>query len=54
MVDRVKPVVDKVRPQIAAAANYAKEDPARAALGAAAAAALVIGLVALVRRSQDD
>jgi ElaB/YqjD/DUF883 family membrane-anchored ribosome-binding protein len=54
MVDKVKPVVDRVRPQIAAAASYAKEDPARAALGAAAAAALVIGLVALVRRSQDD
>ncbi len=54
MVDRVKPVVDKVRPQIDAVARYAKEDPARAALGAAAAAALVIGLVALARRAQDD
>ena len=51
---QAQPLVDKVRPQIDAAAAYAKEDPARAALGAAAAAALVIGLVALVRRSQDD
>ncbi len=52
--DQAQPVVDKVRPQLDAVASYAKEDPARAALGAAAAAALVIGLVALVRRSQDD
>lgn len=54
MVDRVRPMVDKVRPQIDAVAGYAKEDPARAALGAAAAAAIIIGLVALARRSQDD
>jgi ElaB/YqjD/DUF883 family membrane-anchored ribosome-binding protein len=52
--EQAQPVVDKVKPQLDAVANYAKEDPARAALGAAAAAALVIGLVALVRRSQDD
>jgi ElaB/YqjD/DUF883 family membrane-anchored ribosome-binding protein len=52
--EQARPVVDKVRPQIDAVATYAKEDPARAALGAVAAAALVIGLVALVRRSQDD
>jgi ElaB/YqjD/DUF883 family membrane-anchored ribosome-binding protein len=52
--EQAQPVVDKVRPQIDAVASYAREDPARAALGAVAAAALVIGLVALVRRSQDD
>ena len=52
--DQAQPTIDKVRPQLDAMASYAKEDPARAALGAAAAAALVIGLVALVRRSQDD
>lgn len=52
--EQAQPIVDKVRPQLDAMASYAKEDPAKAALGAAAAAALVIGLVALVRRSQDD
>ncbi len=52
--DQAQPMVDRVRPQIDAVASYAKEDPARAALGAAAAAALIIGLVALARRSQDD
>ncbi len=52
--EQAQPMVDKVRPQIDAMASYAKEDPARAALGAAAAAAVLIGLVALVRRSQDD
>ncbi len=52
--EQAQPMVDKVRPQLDAMASYAKEDPAKAALGAAAAAALVIGLIALVRRSQDD
>lgn len=52
--DQAQPMVDRVRPQIDAVASYAKEDPARAALGAAAATALIIGLVALARRSQDD
>ena len=51
---QAQPAIDKVWPQIDAVGNYVKEDPAKAALGAAAAAALVIGLVALVRRSQDD
>ena len=47
-------MVDKIRPQIDAATAYAKEDPARAALGLAAAGAIVAGLIALARHAQDD
>jgi len=49
--DQAAPVVDKVRPQVEAAANYVKEDPARAALGLAAAGAIIAGLVALARQA---
>lgn len=52
--EQAGPVVDKVRPQIDAAARYVKEDPTRAALGLAVAGAVVAGLLALVRRAQDD
>jgi ElaB/YqjD/DUF883 family membrane-anchored ribosome-binding protein len=52
--DQAGPVVDKIKPQIDAAAAYAKEDPARAALGLAAAGAIVAGLIALARHAQDD
>ena len=52
--DQAGPVVDKIKPQIDAAAAYAKEDPARAALGLAAAGAIIAGLIALTRHSQDD
>jgi ElaB/YqjD/DUF883 family membrane-anchored ribosome-binding protein len=52
--DQAAPVVDKIRPQIDAATAYAKEDPARAALGLAAAGAIVAGLIALARHAQDD
>ena len=52
--DQAAPVVDKIRPQIDAATAYAKEDPARAALGLAAAGAVIAGLIALTRHSQDD
>jgi hypothetical protein len=31
-----------------------KDDPARAALGLAVAGAVVVGLLALIRRSEDD
>ena len=51
---QAQPMVDKVRPQIDAMASYAKEDPVKTAIGAAAAAAVVIGLVALARRAGDD
>ena len=52
--DQAAPVVDKVRPQVEAAASYVREDPTRAALGLAAAGAIVAGLVALARRAGDD
>ena len=52
--DQAGPVVDRIKPQIDAAAAYAKEDPARAALGLAAAGAIVAGLIALARHAQDD
>jgi ElaB/YqjD/DUF883 family membrane-anchored ribosome-binding protein len=52
--DQAGPVVDKVRPQVEAAANYVKEDPTRAALGLAAAGAIIAGLVALARQASDD
>jgi ElaB/YqjD/DUF883 family membrane-anchored ribosome-binding protein len=52
--DQAAPVVDKIKPQIDAAAAYAKEEPARTALGLAAAGAIIAGLVALARQSEDD
>jgi diacylglycerol kinase len=44
-------VVDRLKPQFDAVASYAKEDPARAALGVATAGAVLFGLMALIRRS---
>ena len=44
--DQAAPVVDQLRPQLEAPANYAKDEPARAALGIAAAGAVLIGLIA--------
>jgi len=52
--DQAGPVVDKIKPQIDAAAAYAKEEPARTALGLAAAGAIIAGLIALARQSEDD
>jgi ElaB/YqjD/DUF883 family membrane-anchored ribosome-binding protein len=52
--EQAAPVVDKIRPQIDAAAAYAKDDPVRAALGLAAAGAIVAGLIALTRNSRED
>jgi ElaB/YqjD/DUF883 family membrane-anchored ribosome-binding protein len=52
--DQAGPVVDKLKPQIDAATAYAKEEPARAALGLAAAGAIIAGLIALARQSHDD
>ena len=48
--EQAAPVVDKLKPQIDALATYAKEDPARAALGVATAGAVLIGLLSLLRR----
>ena len=52
--DQAAPVVERVKPQIDAATQYVKDDPARAALGLAAAGAIVAGLLALIRHSGDD
>lgn len=49
--DQAGPVVDKLRPQLDAAAAYARAEPARTALGVAAAGAVLVGLMALIRRS---
>lgn len=52
--DQAAPMVEKIKPQIDAATAYAKEEPARAALGLAAAGAIIAGLIALTRQSDDD
>ena len=51
--EQAAPVVERLKPQVAAVANYAKEDPARAALGVATAGAVLLGLLALIRHSRD-
>jgi ElaB/YqjD/DUF883 family membrane-anchored ribosome-binding protein len=48
--EQAAPVVDRLKPQIDALASYAKEDPTRAALGVATAGAVLVGLLALLRR----
>ena len=48
--EQAAPVVDRLKPQFDALASYAKEDPTRAALGVATAGAVLIGLLALLRR----
>ena len=52
--DQAAPMVDKLRPQIEAATNYARDEPARTALGLAAAGAVLIGLMAMIRSSHSD
>jgi ElaB/YqjD/DUF883 family membrane-anchored ribosome-binding protein len=52
--DQAGPVVDKIKPQIDAAAAYAREEPTRTAIGLAAAGAIIAGLIALARQSEDD
>ena len=49
--EQAAPVVDRLKPQFDAVASYAKEDPARAALGVVTAGAVLFGLMALIRRS---
>lgn len=52
--DRAAPVVDRLRPQIDAVASYARDDPAKTALGVAIAGAALIGLLSLIRSSESD
>ena len=48
--DQAAPVMERLRPQFDAVASYAKEDPARAALGVATAGAVLFGLLSLIKR----
>lgn len=52
--DRAEPLVDRVRPQLDAAASYARDEPAKTALGAAVVGAVLVGLLALARSSSED
>ncbi|MEO8081684.1 MAG: hypothetical protein ABI641_14220 [Caldimonas sp.] len=47
------PMVDKLRPQFESAANYARDEPARAAIGLVTVGAALFGLMALINRSRD-
>jgi ElaB/YqjD/DUF883 family membrane-anchored ribosome-binding protein len=51
--EQAAPVIKRFQPQIDAVASYAKEDPTRAALGVATAGAILFGLMALLRDSDD-
>ncbi|MEP7301580.1 MAG: hypothetical protein ABI699_08620 [Caldimonas sp.] len=51
--EQAAPMVERLKPQFDAVASYAREDPARAALGVATAGAVLVGLLALIRRSGD-
>lgn len=51
--EQTAPVVEKLRPRIDAAASYARDEPGRTAAGMAAAGAALLGLIALLRRSDD-
>lgn len=48
--EQAGPVIERFKPQIDAMASYAKDDPARAAMGVAAAGAVLYGLLALLKR----
>lgn len=50
--DQAQPLIDKLRPQLDAAVDYAKNDPARTALGLAAAGAVIVGLLSML--GDDD
>ena len=47
--EQADPLIERYRPQIESAVRYAKDEPTRTALGAAAAGAVLIGLLALAR-----
>ena len=48
--DQAGPLVDKIRPQIDAVTSYARDDPGKALLIAAAAGAAVMGLMSSINR----
>ncbi|MDQ6685576.1 MAG: hypothetical protein M3Z16_10665 [Pseudomonadota bacterium] len=51
--EQAAPVVQKIRPQLDAAAAYAKDEPAKTTLGVVAAGALLMGLMALLGSNDD-
>ena len=51
--DQAAPYVERLRPQLDAVASYAKDDPARAAIGIATAGAVLLGLLSLIRHSDE-
>ena len=51
--EQAAPYIDRVRPQLDAAVSYAKDDPARAAIGVATAGAVLLGLLSLIRHSDE-
>jgi hypothetical protein len=48
--DQAQPLVDKVKPQLDQVMDYAKDDPAKALLLAAAAGAALMGLMSTLTR----
>jgi len=48
--DQAAPIVEKIRPQLDAVTDYAKDDPAKALLLAAAAGAALMGLVSTLTK----
>lgn len=52
--EQAAPMVDKLRPQLDAVATYAKDEPARTALGVATVGAILLGLFSLARSSETD
>lgn len=48
--EQAAPVIERLRPQLDAVASYAKDDPARAAIGVATAGAVLVGLLSLLKR----
>ncbi len=52
--EQAAPVVERYRPQIDAVTSYAKDEPARTALGVAAVGAVLLGLVSMIRGSERD
>lgn len=51
--DQAQPLIDKLRPQLDAAVDYAKQDPARTAIGLATAGAVIVGLLSLLGGDED-
>lgn len=51
--DQAQPLIDKLKPQLDAAVDYARADPARTAIGLATAGAVLVGLLSLLGDHDD-